>query len=142
MAYSVLFIIGAVGNLSVFVTLFRNRRRRSRVNKFIMHLALADMIVVFIMMPLEIGWHLSVAWLAGDFLCRLLMFFRAFGFYLSSFILIMISLDRYCAVRHPLTLNDSGRRGKFMLAIAWILSTIASIPQVSYLNHIPVSMHW
>lgn len=129
--YTVLFIIAAIGNLLVFITLLKHRHRRSRVNLFILHLCIADMIVTFIMLPMEIGWHLTVSWKAGDFGCRILMFFRAFGFYLSSFILIVISLDRYIAIAHPLSLIDAGRRGKVMLCFAWLCSLIASVPQVS-----------
>ena len=129
--YSILLVIGAAGNLTVFVTLFRARQRRSRVNRFIMHLSLADMIVVFIMMPLEIGWHLTVSWEAGDVACRILMFFRALGFYLSSFILIVISLDRVFTVFRPMKPQDAERRGKIMLAMAWLMSCAASAPQVS-----------
>ena len=132
--YTVLFVIAALGNLTVFITLFKNRHRRSRVNMFIMHLSIADMIVTFIMVPMEIGWHAAVYWRAGDVACRLLMFFRTFGFYLSAFILITISLDRYFAILHPLSLHDAEKRGKLMLAFAWICSTIASIPQVSVSN--------
>ena len=129
--YSVLFLISAIGNLTVFLTLFRNRHRRSRVNLFIMHLSVADLIVTFLMMPLEIGWNVAVTWNAGDAACRLFMFIRAFGFYLSSFILVTISLDRYFAITHPLSLNDADRRGKLMLVLAWLFSIAASIPQVS-----------
>ncbi len=130
-AYGVLFLVAATGNLTVFITLFRNRHRKSRVNRFILHLALADLIVTFVMMPLEIAWHLTVAWLAGDVACRVLMFFRAFGFYLSSFILVTISLDRYFAILHPLSLNDADRRGRTMLLFAWSFSFASSIPQVT-----------
>ncbi len=129
--YAILLVIGAAGNLTVFVTLFRARQRRSRVNRFIMHLCLADMIVVFIMMPLEIGWHLTVSWEAGDVACRGFMFFRALGFYLSSFILVVISVDRLCTVVRPMKSQEAERRGKLMLALAWILSAVASAPQVS-----------
>ena len=130
-AYSILFLIAALGNTTVFVTLFRNRHRKSRVNLFIMHLAVADLLVTFIMMPTEIGWHVTVAWKAGGFGCRFFMFFRTFGFYLSSFILIAISLDRLIAIKHPMSLSDAGRRGRIMLLLAWLLSAVASIPQVS-----------
>ena len=130
--YTVLLIIGAAGNLIVFVTLFRARQRKSRVNRFIMHLCIADMTVVFIMMPLEIGWHVTVSWEAGDIACRILMFFRAFGFYLSSFILIVISLDRVFTVTHPMKLQDAEHRGKVMLILSWIMSTVGSLPQVSF----------
>lgn len=130
-AYSVLFVIAALGNMTVFLTLFRNRHRKSRVNLFIMHLSIADLIVTFVMLPIEIGWHLTVSWKAGDIGCRLLMFLRAFGFYLSSFVLIAISLDRYFAILHPLSLTDAGKRGKIMLIFSWVFSVIASTPQVS-----------
>ena len=129
-AYLALFVVAAIGNLTVFIILFRNRRRRSRVNLFIMNLSLADMMVTFIMLPLEIGWHVTVGWQAGEAACRVLMFFRVFGFYLSSFILIAISFDRYFAIMHPLSLTDADRRGKIMLVLAWLFSIAASIPQV------------
>ena len=130
-AYSCLFVIAAVGNLTVFITLFRTRRRKSRVNCFIMHLSIADLIVTFIMLPLETAWHIVVAWRAGDFACRFLMFCRAFGFYLSSFILVAISLDRYFSIVHPLNIHDADKRGKLFLMFAWLLSASASLPQVS-----------
>lgn len=130
-AYTCLFVVAAGGNLTVFITLVRNRHIKSRVNLFILHLSVADLIVTFIMLPLEISWHLTVAWKAGDAACRFLMFFRTFGLYLSSFILVTISLDRYFAILHPLSLNDADKRGKIMLILAWSFSTIASIPQVS-----------
>lgn len=50
--------------------------------------------VTFLLMPLEIGWAYTVQWLAGDIACRFMMFFRTFGLYLSSFVLVCISVDR------------------------------------------------
>ena len=129
--YSVLLVIAAIGNLTVFTTLFRNRRRQSRFHMFVMHLASADLIVTFIMMPMEIGWHATVNWKAGDFGCRVLMFFRPLGFYLSSFILVAISLDRYLAIAYPLCLGDGQCRSKLLLLMAWLFSIMSSIPQVS-----------
>ena len=51
--------------------------------------------VTVIMIPEEIAWAATVQWVAGDALCRLFSFFRIFGHYLSSFILVCISIDRY-----------------------------------------------
>ena len=50
--------------------------------------------VTCILMPIEIGWAATVQWLAGDFLCRVLLVLRVFGLYLSNFILVCISIDR------------------------------------------------
>ena len=111
--YFVLFVVAACGNLTVFITLCRGRCRqqRSRIGLLIIHLAVADMFVTFIMMPLEFAWNITVTWEAGDFTCRALMFGRAFGFYLSSYVLVVISVDRYYAVVKPLSsLQTAGRR--------------------------------
>ena len=130
-AYCVLFVISAVGNLTVFITLCCNRLRKSHVTVFMLHLCIADLLVTFIMIPMEVGWHLTVAWTAGDEMCRILMFFRTFGFYLSSFVLIAISIDRYLAFTQPLSIVDASKRSKIMLMFAWFFSIIASLPQVS-----------
>ncbi|KAJ3640370.1 hypothetical protein Zmor_003672 [Zophobas morio] len=81
-------------------------------------------------MPLEIGWASTVAWHAGDVMCRIMMFFRIFGLYLSSFILVCISVDRFYAVLKPLYLRALDRRDKAMLAGAWIGATLCSLPQM------------
>lgn len=130
-AYSLLFPLAAVGNLLVFVALFRNRHRKSRVNMMILHLSLADMIVTFVFLPTEITWHVTIEWVFGNFGCKVYKFLSAFGFYMSSMVLVCISLDRYFAVLHPLKVNDAQRRGKIMLFFAWLISAVISLPQVS-----------
>lgn len=129
--YSLMFAIAATGNIPVFVTLIRNRHRKSRVNLMIMHLAIADLIVTFVMIPLEIAWRITVEWVAGNVVCKIMLYLRAFGPYLSSMVLVCISLDRYFAILHPLKVNDAQRRGKIMLGLAWTISILCSIPQVS-----------
>lgn len=127
--YAALFVVAAAGNLTVFVPLFRNRHRKSRINLMIMHLAVADLIVTFFTILLEIGWRVTVQWIAGEVACKVFLFLRAFGLYLSSMVLVCVSLDRYFAILHPLKVNDAQRRGKIMLAFAWIISAICSAPQ-------------
>lgn len=41
---------------------------------------------------------------------------------------------RYFAVLKPMNLSDVDRRGKVMLTMAWVGSTICSIPQVQYIR--------
>lgn len=137
--YSILMTISALGNCVVFWTLFTNKpRRKSRINMMIMHLSLADICVTFLNMPLEIAWKATVSWRAGDAMCRIMAFFRIFGLYLSSFILICISVDRFAAVKYPLRIQQAHRRGKWMVISSWILASVCSAPQVSDLNFCPL----
>lgn len=88
-------VLSSIGNITVLVLLLKRRSKRpSRVDTMLTHLAIADLLVTFIMMPLEIGWALTVSWEAGDFMCRTMSFLRTFGLYLSSFVLVCISVDR------------------------------------------------
>ena len=68
---------------------------QARIDLLLIHLAIADLFVTFFLMPLEVGWAATVRWMGGDVLCRVMAFFRVFGLFLSSNILICISLNRY-----------------------------------------------
>ncbi|XP_050069337.1 adipokinetic hormone/corazonin-related peptide receptor variant I-like [Anopheles maculipalpis] len=128
--YCVLFVIAAGGNLSVVITLFRSRRhRRSRVSLMICHLAVADLMVAFIMIPLEVGWRITVQWHAGNVACKVFLFMRAFCLYLSSNVLVCVSLDRCFAVIYPLRVSDARKRGKIMLGGAWFIAFVNAMPQ-------------
>lgn len=95
LVYSIVMVLSSIGNITVLVLLLRRRfKRPSRIDMMLTHLAIADLLVTFLMMPLEIGWSYTVSWKAGDSMCRLMSFLRTFGLYLSSFVLVCISIDR------------------------------------------------
>ncbi|ODM93483.1 Gonadotropin-releasing hormone II receptor [Orchesella cincta] len=130
--YSLLMILSAAGNITVFSVIVRLslKGRLSRINLFLLHLTVADLLVTFLIMPLEIGWNSTVSWKAGDEMCRIMSFFRIFGLYLSGFVLMCISLDRYFAIVTPFGTSDANRRAKIMLVFAWFASAVFSVPQV------------
>lgn len=125
---------GAAGGRGEMAGETQRRMVKKRVRRgfslLIMHLCVADLVVTFVFIPLEVGWHATVAWTAGDTACRALMFARAFGFYLSSFVLVAIAIDRYFCL-DPLHGSQSDTRIYVMLTAAWAASFIASFPQVS-----------
>lgn len=92
---SILFVISTIGNSTVLYLLTKRRLRGPlRIDIMLMHLAIADLMVTFLLMPLEIAWAWTVQWRSTDLMCRLMSFFRVFGLYLSSFVMVCISLDR------------------------------------------------
>ncbi|XP_023032344.1 adipokinetic hormone/corazonin-related peptide receptor variant I isoform X1 [Drosophila willistoni] len=132
--YSILFVISTIGNTTVLYLLTKRRLRCPlRIDIMLMHLAIADLMVTFLLMPLEIAWAWTVQWRSTDLMCRLMSFFRVFGLYLSSFVMVCISLDRYYAILKPL--QRSYNRGRIMLACAWLGSAVCSIPQ-AFLFHL------
>ncbi|XP_014363232.2 adipokinetic hormone/corazonin-related peptide receptor variant I [Papilio machaon] len=127
--YWILMTLGAVGNLAVLVSLAKTRRRKSRVDLLMTHLAIADVSVTCGVIPLEIGWKYTNEWLAGNVLCKVLLVMRAFGLYLSSNVLVCISLDRFFAVLYPLKLRMARKRSQHMLYWAWAMALACSLPQ-------------
>ena len=129
--YVVLFLIGAPANILVVRKLLLDQTyRRSRYHFLLLNLSIADTIVVFIMIPVEIGWLYTNAWLAGNVACKVLQFFRAFGPYSSSLLLICLSVDRYYAVVRPFSYAFLDRKINFLLLLVWTVSFIISLPQV------------
>ncbi|KAL1491477.1 hypothetical protein ABEB36_012071 [Hypothenemus hampei] len=87
----------------------------------------------------QVGWRLTGRWIAGNAACKIVQFMRALGPYLSSNVLVCISLDRYFAVMYPLRVNAARKRGKIMLFVAWGASLIYCVPQcfVYHVKHHP-----
>ncbi|KAJ8718285.1 hypothetical protein PYW08_002522 [Mythimna loreyi] len=54
--YGILLAVGGVGNVAVLVSLARSRRRKSRVDLMMTHLALADVCVTCGVIPLEVSF--------------------------------------------------------------------------------------
>ncbi|CAL8092285.1 unnamed protein product [Orchesella dallaii] len=134
-AYVIMFLIGAPGNLYVFLSVGyqlwkRRMARASRIKVLIWHLALADLFVTFVVIPIEVFWRLTIQWYGGDTLCKLIQFFRAFGLYLSSMVIICISMDRFFAIVFPLKSYGGMKRVRNMLCTAWTFSIVFATPQI------------
>lgn len=105
-------------------------RSPSRIDAMLMHLAIADLFVTFVLVPTEIALAATVEWYAGDIMCRVMSFCKVFGIYLSSYVMICISLDRYYAILKPLKISGIDSRTRIMLASAWLGAAICSAPQL------------
>ena len=58
--------------------------------------------VILFQLPIEIAWTYTLFWEASELMCRLMAFLRMVGFYLSGFIMMVISIDRLMAIMSPM----------------------------------------
>lgn len=105
-------------------------KRKSHVRVLIINLTAADLLVTFIVMPVDAVWNITVQWLAGDLACRFLMFLKLQAMYSCAFVTVVISLDRQSAILNPLAISMARKRNRVMLTVAWTMSALFSIPQV------------
>lgn len=125
-----IFTLAVFGNLCVLYALWKRKRKVTRMHIFIMHLSIADLFVaVFNILP-QMIWDVTNKFEGGDFLCRFIKYMQVFVMYLSTYILVMTSIDRYRAICHPLSNHTwTPRLVKVMIGCAYVLSALLSIPQ-------------
>ncbi|KAM8893188.1 gonadotropin releasing hormone receptor 4 [Spinachia spinachia] len=132
--------VSAVCNLVVLYAAGNGGKRKSHVRILIMNLTVADLLVTFIVMPVDAVWNITVQWLAGDVACRLLMFMKLVAMYSCAFVTVVISLDRQSAILNPLGISEAKRKSKIMLTVAWTMSVILSVPQMIIFHNVTITV--
>ncbi|KAM3876925.1 putative gonadotropin-releasing hormone II receptor [Diretmus argenteus] len=126
-------------NLVVLWAANSNCKRKSHVRVLITNLTVADLLVTFIVMPVDAVWNITVQWLAGDFACRLLMFLKLQAMYSCAFVTVVMSLDRQSAILDPLAINKARKRNRVMLTVAWSMSAVLSVPQMFLFHKVTIT---
>ncbi|XP_052452956.1 arg8-vasotocin receptor-like [Carassius gibelio] len=127
---SVTFAVAVIGNCSVLVAIHNTKKKPSRMHLFIKHLSLADLVVAFFQVLPQLCWEITFRFYGPDFLCRIVKHLQVMGMFASTYMMVMMTLDRYIAICHPLkTLQQSTRRSHIMIAGTWISSLLLSTPQ-------------
>uniref|UniRef100_A0A3B5KDY7 Type II GnRH receptor n=1 Tax=Takifugu rubripes TaxID=31033 RepID=A0A3B5KDY7_TAKRU len=134
----ILCVVSAFCNMAVLWVAHSEGRRKSHVRMLIVNLTLADLLVTFIVMPVDAMWNVTVQWIAGDFACRMLMFLKLQAMYSCAFVTVVISLDRQSAILNPLAINEARQRNKVMLTVAWIMSFVLSLPQIFIFHSVTI----
>lgn len=107
-----------------------NRHSWSAIYFLIIHLSIADLLVTFFCIFGEAAWGYTIQWLAGAIACKLFKFIQMFSLYLSTFVLVLIGVDRWIAVKYPWKSLHMAKRCYRLITIAYVLSFVLSIPQV------------
>uniref|UniRef100_H3B0A3 Type II GnRH receptor n=1 Tax=Latimeria chalumnae TaxID=7897 RepID=H3B0A3_LATCH len=137
----VLFVVSACLNLAVLHAAVRNDPgKKSHVRMLIINLCCTDLLVTFVVMPLDALWNTTVQWYAGNPACKLLMFFKLFSMYSCAFVTTVISIDRYCIILYPLTIGSARQRNRIILISAWVLSATLAVPQLIFFHTTTISV--
>ena len=76
-----------------------------------------------------LSWTATVSWCADWLTCKVMMFLRMFGYFISGNVLMAISIDRFSATVFPILHRSSSRLTRLLLGLAWTLAALCSIPQ-------------
>ncbi|XP_067429547.1 chemerin-like receptor 1 [Thunnus thynnus] len=127
--YSLVFILGVLGNgVVIWVTGFKMKKKVYTV--WILNLAVADFLFTaflpFSVIYTALGFH----WPFGKFMCKLDNTVRFLNIFVSVYILVVISVDRYVSVVWPVWAQNhrSVRKASCVSLGVWVLGLILSLP--------------
>ncbi|ELK26176.1 Kappa-type opioid receptor [Myotis davidii] len=129
--YSLVFVVGLVGNSLVMFVIIRYTKMKTATNIYIFNLALADALVTTTM-PFQSTVYLMNSWPFGDVLCKIVISIDYYNMFTSIFTLTMMSVDRYIAVCHPVKALDfrTPLNAKIINICIWLLSSSVGISAI------------
>ncbi|KAM6894275.1 5-hydroxytryptamine (serotonin) receptor 2C, G protein-coupled-like 1 [Lycodopsis pacificus] len=119
------------GNILVILAVSLEKKLQNATNFFLRSLAVADMLVGILVMPVSlINILYDYAWPLPSALCPIWIYLDVLFSTASIMHLCAISLDRYVAIRNPIEHSRFNSRTKAMMKIAavWTISIGVSMP--------------
>ncbi|XP_051983581.1 QRFP-like peptide receptor [Xyrauchen texanus] len=133
--YSVSFLVGFFGNvMSLKVLLGQHGSVRlsgaCATRCLLINLAVCDLAVVCVCMPITLGHRIYTPWVYGDFLCRAVPFTQAMSVSASVLSITVISISRYYAVHSPLQSRAYFTRRRILISVTvvWLISSVICMP--------------
>ncbi|XP_052744880.1 5-hydroxytryptamine receptor 1-like [Bicyclus anynana] len=126
-----------VGNILVCVAVCLVRKLRRPSNYLIVSLAVSDLCVAVMVMPVAMVYDLMGSWPFGPVICDFWVSSDVLSCTASILNLCMISVDRYYAITKPLEygVKRTPKRMIFCVFIVWMSAALISLPPLLLLGN-------
>lgn len=130
---SIIIAIGVVGNALVIYVSLRtclDRGPTTTIDVYILHMSMADFLFLIFCVPFQGTVYILNDWPYGLSMCKVAHYCQYVTMYASIWILVLMSIDRYIAIGHPLKSvqwRSIERATRSSIAV-WILAGLFSLP--------------
>ncbi|XP_028836399.1 5-hydroxytryptamine receptor 1F [Denticeps clupeoides] len=127
---SVLAVSTTAINSLVITAILITRKLHQPANYLICSLAVTDLLVAVLVMPISIVYIIEEVWLLGPVLCHMWLGIDVICCTCSIMHLAAIALDRYCAITNAVEYSQkrTARRAAVTITAVWVLSVLVSLP--------------
>uniref|UniRef100_H3C2M3 G-protein coupled receptors family 1 profile domain-containing protein n=1 Tax=Tetraodon nigroviridis TaxID=99883 RepID=H3C2M3_TETNG len=108
-------------NLLVIVSISHFRQLHTPTNALLLSLAVSDLLVGLLVMPIEGLRYVETCWLLGSLMCALTPYVSYSVLSASVGNMVLISIDRYLAICDPLLYSNKVtlKRAKIAICVCW-----------------------
>ncbi|XP_070771432.1 probable G-protein coupled receptor 34b [Enoplosus armatus] len=136
--YSIIFVLGLVGNLVALWVFFCVHSKKNSVRVFLINVAFADLLLV-VCLPFRILYHSQGnVWNLGPTLCKVVGNLFYMNMYISVTLLGLISVDRYLKIHRGARVQHRLRSTKWsstLCAVIWIVAFALTSALLMSKNH-------
>ncbi|XP_001514086.2 probable G-protein coupled receptor 101 [Ornithorhynchus anatinus] len=127
---SALVCLSLLGNVALFVVFQRKPQLLQVANRFIFNLLVADLLQTVLVIPWVMAGSLPALWPLDQRLCATMVTLMHLFAFASVNTIIVVSVDRYLAIIHPLSYPSkmTPQRGNVLILGTWLCSVIQSTP--------------
>ncbi|XP_062236949.1 trace amine-associated receptor 13c-like [Platichthys flesus] len=113
-------------NLLVIISISHFRQLHTPTNSLLLSLAVSDLVVGLLAMPIEGLRHMETCWLLGRLMCALSPYLSYCLLSASLGNMVLISIDRYLAICDPLLYSSKVtlNRVKVLICLCWACSLL------------------
>jgi hypothetical protein len=130
--YSLVFVIGTIGNILVILTVVTVKQMRNTTNALILHLAIANLSFVLMCIPHTIYVYVVHSYNFPRLLCRVANTLMYLSAYVSIYILVLMSIDRFLGVVFAVksTKYRTERNVHLAVVVVWFIGIIFASPNM------------
>lgn len=123
-------LAGLLGNALVVLVVAANPGMRSTTNLLIINLAVADLLFVIFCVPFTATDYVMTQWPFGDIWCKVVQYLIVVTAHASIYTLVLMSLDRYLAVVHPVASMGvrTEKNALISIALTWLAIVTTASP--------------
>ena len=139
--FSILLVWSLLGNVLVIAVVFANRNLRTNFNHLIVNMAVSDLFIPLLILPMKIveetnGPEWLVDGILGEALCKLCYFLSDISPAVSIFSLVIITVNRFVSIAYPIKIRKlRGRMSWILLVLTW-LASMALLSPYFYTFHL------
>ena len=133
---ALIFLIAFCGNSLICLLIYKKRNLRTIHNYYIASLAISDILLSLLVLPVGIGTAVAGEWLFGPELCQLQGFLTPCLAYVSILTISLTAVNRYFKIVRPRSFRRyfTPKNTARSIASAWLLAFVGPIPYVAQEN--------